>query len=400
LLHLIWKGKGRGVFAGSTFGGTRPIGGAPADDEPSDPGVPPSPPIEPAPPKVHSPIPDFDSPAIVAMERRALRQIFDHLDLVMVPGLAFVALEQTRNPVKAFKLFATWVGVDPLAARDRVDDALLRLALAIELLSELGPFRELLTKDGDRRISDALRDTTAPDPLSRLRSQMERVAAAAKLHRIGKRMGKLPSCILVSRMQAIINEIIGDPLATERLEIEDGIGMAERLEAALRDLGIVEADVIRDLEELGKAYSEGTLSVEHAAWCDGQRDAFERLFNEIESDDSLGVIEIEERVKRAERIRDSLLTMRGRSGGDPGRRGPTPEEEIDDAFVVLGLSPTSDWRAIERCGNALRKKHNTDDPDHRATPEQQRANTERMQQINTAMDCLRKYKDRLADLMA
>jgi hypothetical protein len=58
------------------------------------------------------------------------------------------------------------------------------------------------------------------------------------------------------------------------------------------------------------------------------------------------------------------------------------------------------WRAIEQRCNFLRWEHNTDDPDHRVTPEQLQANTERMKEINNAMDSLEKYKDKLVDVMA
>jgi hypothetical protein len=327
------------------------------------------------------------------------------LDLAIVPGWAFVALEQTRDPVMAFKRFATWVGVDPLAARDREHTAISRIALAIELLSELGQSRNLLTEDGDRRICDALRDRTGPDPLSRLRDQMGHVTAAAKLHRIGSRMEELPSCILASRLQAIINEIMRDPLATARPEIEDGINIGERLEEALRVLKALQTEVAHDLELLHDAYLEGTLSSDHATWCDEQADAFDRLLDEIMTDNSLGVIDIEERVKQGEVIRDSLLTMRAHPKGgwdEGGPRRPTPIEEVEEALAALGLArnPTLNWRAIERRCNVLRKEHNTDDPDHRTTPEQLRANTERMKEINNAMDSLKKYRDKLADMMA
>jgi hypothetical protein len=366
------------------------------DDQPSD--WEPSPSINPARMKIDSTIADFDSSAIVAMERRALRQIFDHLDLAWVPGLAFVALEQTRDPVMAFKRFARWVGVDPIAARDRTDTALLRMALAIELLSELAPLSSLLSDDGDKRICVALRDSTGPDPLSRLRDQMEHVTAAAELHRIGSRMEELPSCMLASRLREIINEIMRDPLATTKHEIGDGIKLGGRLEDALRDLKAFTVEVTGNLELLHDAYLDGTLSGEHAAWCDEQRDAFERLLDEIMNDVSLGVIEVEQRVKQGEVIRDSLLMIRGRRPPLP----LTPIEEIDEALAALNLarSPTLSWRAIERRCNILRKEHNTDDPDHRATPEQLQANTERMKEINNAMDSLKKHKDKLVDLMA
>jgi hypothetical protein len=172
----------------------------PPDDRLSDLDFRPSPPINPARLKVDPIV--VDSPAIIAMERRALRQIFEHLDLAMVPGWAFIALEQTRDPVMAFKRFSTWVGVDPLAARDREDTAMSRIAIAIELLSELAQLRDLLSEAGDSRICDALRDRRGS--LSRLRDQMEHVTAAAKLHRIASRMEELPSCILASRLQAIV----------------------------------------------------------------------------------------------------------------------------------------------------------------------------------------------------
>jgi hypothetical protein len=345
-----------------------------------------------------------DSPAIVAMERRALRQVFERLDLAMVPGWAFVALEQTRDPVMAFKRFSTWVGVDPLANRDREETAMSRIALAIELLSELAQLRDLLSEAGDSRICDALRDRTGSDSLSRLRDQMEHVTAAAKLHRIGSLMEELPSCILASRLQAIINEIMRDPLATARPEIEHGINIGERLEEALRVLKALQTEVADDLELLHDAYLTGTLSSDHATWCDEQADAFDRLLDQIMTDDSLGVIDIEERVKHGEVIRDSLRTMRGhskRSSDGGGPRRSTPVEEVEEALAALGLarSPTLNWRAIERRCNVLRKEHNTDDPDHRVTPEQLRANTERMKEINNAMDILKKYRNKLADMM-
>jgi hypothetical protein len=374
----------------------------PPDDKLSDLKFPPSPPINPARTKIDSTVVDFDSSAVVAMERRALRQIFDHLDLALVPGWAFVALEQTRDPVMAFKRFATWVGVDPIAARDRADTAMSRMALAIELLGELAPLRSLLSEDGDKRICDALRDSTGPESLSRLRHQMEQVTAAAKLHRIGSRMEELPKCILASRLREIINQVIVDPLATTKHDMGEGIETGERLEEALRGLKTLETDVTRDLEWLGDAYFDGTLSSEHAAWCDEQRDAFERLIGEITDDDSLGMIGVEERVKQCEAIRDSLSTMRGYGAEPRGARRLSPVEEVDDALAALGLvrSPTLNWRAIEQHCRTLRKEHNTDDPDHGTTPEQLRANTERMQEINNAMDSLKKYKDKLADMMA
>jgi hypothetical protein len=258
-----------------------------------------------------------------------------------------------------------------------------------------------VTDAGDHRIRAALRDTSGADPLSRLRDQVERVAAAAKLQRTGSRMEGLSRCALVLRMLTMIHEITADPLATARPEIDEGIEVAERLERALHRLRMFETDVTRDLKELGKAYSEGRLSGGHAAWCDEQAYTFERIVKEIETDDSQGVIEIEEHVKQAEGIRDSVRTMRGHPGGDPGPREATPEEEVEKALAALGLPrrPVPDWPTIMRRCNALRKEHNTDDPDHRATKKQELANNLRMQEINTAMDCLKKHKAKLADMV-
>jgi hypothetical protein len=359
-----------------------------------------SPPIDPARAKIDSAVVDFDSRAIIEMERRALRQIFDHLDLPLVPGWAFSALEQTRDPVMAFKLFATWVGVDPIAARDRADAAISRMELAIDLLRELIPLRSLLTDDGDKRICDALRDSTGPGSLSRLHDQKEQVAAAATLHRMGSRIEELPSCNFASRLREIINEVTADPLSTTKPDMEEGIETGERLEKALLGLKTLEKDVADDLQLLHEAYLAGTLSDEHAVWCNEQSDAFEHLLDEIVNDASLGAIE--EHVKQGEAIRDSLLTMRGYGAG-ARRTGPrTPIEEVDEALTALGLarSPTLNWREIERHIRNLWRKHSTDDPKNRATPEQHRANTERMQEINTARDILKKYKDKLADMMA
>jgi len=191
-------------------------------------------------------------------------------------------------------------------------------------------------------------------------------------------------------------------LATVLPDLEEGIAAAERLEVALRNFEAVYAEVINSLDVLQRASLDGTLSADHVAWINGQAEAFERLLNDIEDDASLGVIDVEERITQAEAIRDSLATMRGYpgGGGSGGPRRTAPTDKIDEALKVLGLArPVLDWRTIDRRCKELRKKHNTDDPDHRATPELLRENTECMKAINNAMDCLKKYKDRLADVM-
>jgi hypothetical protein len=153
----------------------------------------------------------------------------------------FRALEQTRDPVKAFKRFCAWVGVDPLAARDRGPAALARLSVAIVLLHELAALivelaalTSLLSEAADRRIGDALRDTTGPDPLSRLRDYAAQAEATAELLRIAGRMEELPPCALAARTRAIIRDMTVNPFATARADIEDGVRAARRLEAALR----------------------------------------------------------------------------------------------------------------------------------------------------------------------
>jgi hypothetical protein len=390
---------------------TRPGAPLPPDLQPEPPPLR-TPPVDPGRPK---PGPDFDSPAIAVMERHALRQIFDDLDLAMTPRWAFAALEQTRDPVTAFTTFCNWVGVDAFAARERKDAALSRLAVAIDLLSELSPVRDLLSDEGERRIADALRNAAGRDPLARLRDQAARAAAAAKLCRIGARLEELPPCALFSqRLQRLIRETAADPLATALPDQEEGVAAAERLEAALQGLKVISAEVTEILAALQSVSLRGALSADHAAWIDSQTDAFERLLDEIENDPSLIVVDIDGRVTQAGTIRDGLASIRGfydgggsggggSSGGSRGGPRPSgPAEEIDEALATLGLTrrEASDWRMIEKRCRELRKKHNTDDPDHRATDELLRENTARMQAINNAMDTLKKYKDRLADVTA
>jgi hypothetical protein len=349
---------------------------------------------------------DLDSsPISVAMERRALQQIFYRLDLPFVPGWAFTALEETRDPVVAFKRFAIWVGVDPIAARDRAATARQRMALAIELLSQLAPLRTLLTPDGDRRIRDALADTAGHDPLSILSDHMECVTAAAELHRIGSRLEELPSCILASRLRNLINDTTGDPLATPTDEIEEGIEIGRRLEDTLRLLAGFREDVTRDLQCLDKAFLHGTLSKKHAPWCNGQADAFEVMLDIVEHDDTLDIDKLEEYVKQGEVIRDSLARMRAAAGsaGPGGAHRPDPIKKVEEALATLGLtlSPKLTWRAIKRAYDNLRKAHHTDFPINRKTKEQEDANNKRMQEINGAVDDLRSaHKDKLVEIKA
>lgn len=344
---------------------------------------------------------DIDSsPVILAMERRALRQIFYRLDLPLVPSLAFVALSQTRDPVAAFKLFASWVGVNADAARDRTGTAHPRMVLAIELLSQLTPLRSFLTGVGERRIREALFATAGPDHLSILRDQAERVTIAAELHRTGTRIKELQDCVLGGRLRELINEVLFDPLAASKDEIEEGVQVGRRLEAALRRLATLEADVTRDLQSLHEAYRTGTLSNEHAAWCDVQAEAFELLLNTIVGADTLDLIE--EQVAQGEAIRDGLAAMRAAGGaGARDARRPTLRDEIEQALAVLGLprSPTPTWHVIMLRYRALVRIHNTDDPDNRATPEQLDENTKHMQEINGARDLLKQHQDKLADVM-
>jgi hypothetical protein len=156
------------------------------------------------------------------------------------------------------------------------------------------------------------------------------------------------------------------------------------------------------LAALQAASLNGTLAPDHAAFCDEQTEVFERLLDAIENDSSLSVAGIEEYVRQAALIRDSLTMMRGHSTGGSDPRDASPLAEIDEALAALNLvrEPGLDWITIDRRGKALRKKHNTDDPDHCKTPEMLWENTERMKAINNAMDTLKKYRDRLADLMA
>jgi hypothetical protein len=350
---------------------------------------------------------DLDSsPIIAAMERRALRQIFDRLELPLVPGMAFAALEQTRDPVAAFKHFAIGVGVDPFAARDREGAALSRMTLAIELLTQLSALRNLLTEEGGSQILDVLADTSGRDPLSRLRNHMEHVASAAELNRVGSSLEELRDSGVPSRMgesiNKSINEVMGNPLGTPKEQIEERIEVGRRLEAALKLLVALTDDASRDLEWLQK---NGSLSKEDCDWCDEQAKTFESLIHGV--DEAPDVAEVETLVQQCKRIRDELAYMKESVGG--GRARPaekTPVEQFYAVLDVLGLGRGRKltWQEIFKHILHLRKQHNTDDPDHVKTPEDMRRNNERMQQINAANDDLknlrRKHGDRLVDVIA
>jgi hypothetical protein len=272
------------------------------------------------------------------------------------------------------------------------------------LLTQLSALRHLLTEKGERQIREVLADNTGPDPLSSLRDRTEHLSSTAELYRIGCRIDELPSCVLASRLRELINDTVGDPLAIPKNEILDGIEVARRLEAALRLLAALHVDLTRALEWLQDANRHGRLSKEHASWCDAQADAFDSLLDTIERD-CLHVIEVEERVKRGEVIRDSLMRLKAKAGGGREREGaqrPTVIEQVNAALAVLGLpqSPIPTWGEIEQRKRDLWKKHSTDDPVNRTTPEKLRANTERMQEINGAMEVLKEHKDKLVDAMA
>lgn len=339
------------------------------------------------------------------MERRALRQIFDRLELPLVPGMAFAALEQTRDPVAAFKHFATGVGVDPFAARDREGAALSRMTLAIELLTQLSALRNLLTEEGASRILDVLADTGGRDPLSRLRHHMEHVASAAELSRIGSSLEELRESGVASRMgESInnsINEVMGDPLGTPKEQIEEGIEAGRRLEAALKLLVILTDDASRDLDWLQK---NGSLSKKDYDWCNEQAKTFESLIHGV--DEAPNVAEVETLVRQCKKIRDDLAYMKELIGG--GRAKPaekTPVEQFNALLDILGLGRGRKltWQEIFKHILRLRKQHNTDDPDHVKTPEDLERNNERMKQINVANDDLRdlrrKHSDKLVDVI-
>lgn len=366
-----------------------------------------SPPIDWVRPKSGRDAVDLDaSPIIAAMERRALRQIFDRLELPLVPGMAFAALEQTRDPVAAFKHFATGVGVDPFAARDREGAALSRMTLAIELLTQLSALRNILTEDGASRILDVLADTSGRDPLSRLRHHMEHVASAAELSRIGSSLEELRESGVASRMGETINnsinEVTGDPLGTPKEQIEEGIEVGRRLEAALKLLVVLTDDASRDLNWLQK---NGNLSEKQYDWCNGQAKTFESLVYDV--DEALNVADVEALIQQCKEIRDGLAYMKNSVGG--GRAKPaekTPVETFYALLDVLGLGRGRKltWQEIFKHIKHLQKQHYTDDPDHVKTPEDFQRNNERMKQINVANDDLRdlrrKHSDKLVDVIA
>lgn len=367
--------------------------------------LPRSPPLNPGRAAPDQTVVPYGTGAIEAMERRALRQIFDVFGLPMTPGWAFRGLHETRDPVAAFKLFSRWVGVDPVAARGREAGAISRLEVAIHLLWETWSLRDVLAEVGDRRIRDALADTTGPDPLPRLRDQLACVTEVAKLHRIAARLEALfnespdllQRCALFSdRLQPLISEIAADPLLTEREDIDEGLLAAERLEVALCTFRTVHAEVRECLTALAAV----PLAPEHVHFCDQQTEKFEQLLGALEGNFSVSVAEIEDYVTQAAVIRDSLMMMRGADG-------PVPHEtdavvEIEEALAALGLSREAglDWVTIEKRCRELRKKHNTDDPEHCTTPELMSENTERMKDINNAMDVLKRFRHVLTEVMA
>jgi hypothetical protein len=394
----------KGVRRGAARRSERPLFGSRSEDEPRPSTV--SPPIDWVRAKSPRGVIDLDaSPIIAAMERRALRQIFDRLKLPLVPGMAFAALEKTRDPVAAFKHFATWVGVDPFAARDRNGAALSRMTLAIELLTELTALRNLLTEEGESRILDVLADTSGRDPLSRLRNNMEHVTSAAELHQIGVRLEELRKRGVASRMEAsiskLIGDVMGDPLETPKEQIEEGIVVGRRLETALELLAALADDASRDLDWLQR---NGNLSEEDGSWCDTQAETFESLVRRI--GEALKVDEVERLIQQCKTIRDSLAYVRELVGGGRTRSTEkTPIEKFYAALDVLDLSrgPKLTWQQIYGRITHLRKQHHPDYPENRRTPEEKRRNTERVAQINAVKRDLawlrREHGDKLVDVI-
>jgi hypothetical protein len=338
------------------------------------------------------------SPIVASMERRALRQIFNHLGLSLVPSEAFVALEQTHDPVTAFARFSSLAGTSAESVRDRVGDAYERMTLAVDLLFELAPLRGVLTDEGRDRIFNAIGDTGGPEPLSALRSRAEQVTAVAQLQRIGDSLSGYSECSMAAHLVRLIGDTVKDPLAADKDDIEIGIEAGYRLEKALTRLATLQGQVASDLAELQTAHFGDHLSSAHAEWCDAQAEAFDRHFAEAMLVDSSDTISrIEELVEKCEVIRDSLAVVRERISGEETAPPPLDEPSVHLAALGFPSAPRPTWSEVLQAFRDLVKVHNTDDPGNRATEEQEQANKARMQEIIAARDYLKRNREQLAD---
>lgn len=340
------------------------------------------------------------SPIIVSMERRALRQIFYHLEFPFVPSEAFVALDRTHDPVEAFREFATLIGTTAEAVRDRASNAWTRMALAVDLLFELAPLRGALTEVGKAHVLEALADNSGAPSVAALKAKLELVTIAAELQRVGENLSGFADCPMVANFMKVVLETAGDPIIVEAADIEVGLDVGRRLQSALVKLERLRDEVASDLTALDEALRRGHLSDAHALWCDERRQDFEgQLAVLFMPDGANSLRDVEEIVAKCEEIRASLMTMRAHFGDDDN---DDPADIAFDAFAnhisVLGFSPGAlpTWSEVVRRYRELAKAHNTDDPSNRETEEQAAKNKSRMQEINAARDFLKNNRDRLA----
>jgi hypothetical protein len=309
----------------------------------------------------------------------------------MVPAEAWTALDQSQDPVAAFRRFAAWVGCDAETLRRRDTRQLARMQTAIDLIISLHPIRSFLSDIGADRIRRALLSSTD----SELAEQAHEIEALAAAEACRLRAEHLRPCASFQRFSEIVDELCRDPLSNASDEIEIASVISDRLVRAMRRCSDTELKFHTIAPEVARILAGTSASNPDRDVYDGILIRSEDIGNSIKDDAFLTVEQIEELADEFSTLLSDILGIYNShsSSGPPGDDDDYVDER-DEALrffgFVSGSSPPQS--EIKKVFRDLWKKHNVDDPSNRATEAQRLENERVLKEINRHMSALRGKK--------
>ncbi len=307
-----------------------------------------------------------ENPTLSLLRRRAFIQLFDHFGLVMIPSEAWTALDEVKDPVAAFRQFATWVGCVPEHVRRKDVAQLARMQIAIDLLVSLHQIRLHLSGIGVNRIRRAL----AFDDNAMLADQARLIESLSIIQVCRLRADGLPPCATYELFANLMDAECRDPLAAAPGDIEEAGLISDRLLRAMHSYTDCRAKILGAAAEIEQIWSHIPASTHDVDVRDGILIRAEDFDKDLNDNSSLGVDGIENLAGECAILLEYLYGIHARYASDAGARpGDAYVDERGSALKFFGfpLASSPSEEDIKKIFREMWKKYNVDDPTHRVT---------------------------------
>lgn len=314
-----------------------------------------------------------DHPILDKLSRRAINDIFDWLDLPLIPGQIWPILEKVGDPGLAVERLVEALGCEPSRVRQRDSEELARFEAAIELLAALDilrpHIREIQIIEIECILLSGKRDTI--HTYGRIISNVSSVF-------VGKeKSSSLRGFASYGLFLKSIEKYFSNPLDLTIDESEEALQISDNFVGGMERYSDYHKSITEAIRLVFAHWPDGVAD-DRVHLRDGMTLRFEQIDEDLLNDLTLNLDQISDLLDETRALLTDINDLFDAICGS--RRGGKPDgmSETDEALKFFGFEPGSKpmWAEITRAWKVVHRKAHPDrgaglDPTERAKREEE-----------------------------